>query len=177
MRVCIINLVVWLLLLIIPLAKGAEIIVEGGPSAQLGNKKEVEASLRMVTFKSGHIQTYIGEIERTIKKEFEIKDDKGVILGTIDVELPMRFGFFGVDALAETSGLFRIGAAFGMAVFDKIDKETDGTLWRFHISSWIAFQGVRLTAHHFSNGEDTPLKSKGPNNPLEFITLGIGINF
>lgn len=162
----------------------SEVIVEGGVSLPVfesfGTNQVPEASLRMVTFRKDIIQIYYGEIERKIEGEVSIKNDQGEEVGTVEFSLPIRFGFVGVDAIAETDEWLRVGVSFGLAVFDKLDKAIDGTLWRFHIGAWIALGKeniVRLSVHHFSNGEDTPLKSPGPNRPLEFVTLGVGLNF
>lgn len=182
--IAIIALLVWLLAVWPALSQSAEIIVEAGGSTPILESFESghvpEATLRMATFRSGHAQIYIGEVERDIQGELTIKDASGVQVGSAEFSIPLRFGFVGIDAVAETDGWARIGASGGLALFDKLDETTDGTLWRFHFGTWISLGReiiVRLAGHHFSNGEDTPLKSPGPNFPLEFITLGVGIRF
>ena len=177
-------LLVWMLAIYPALSQGTEVIVEAGGSTpvleRFGNDKVLEATLRMVTFRSGHAQIYIGEVERKIDGELIIRDAQGVEQGSAKFSFPLRFGFLGMDAVAETDGWMRVGASAGLALFDKLDESTDGTLWRFHFGAWASWGRdiiVRLSAHHFSNGEDTPLESPGPNMPLEFVTLGVGIKF
>lgn len=165
-------------------ANGAEVFMEAGGSTPVleaaGTSQVLDATLRMITVRNGHAQIYFGEVERTIKGELTAKDDSGNQVGTAEFELPIRFGFVGADIVAETAGWIRVGVAAGLAIFDKVDKAVDGTAWRFHFGAWITMGRdfiLSIGAHHFSNGEDTPLKTRGPNNPLEFVTLAAGLKF
>ena len=161
-------------------AKLAELEAQGGADYQVFERSPIPSSLRMVTFRSENAQIYYGELERIISGELTARDDDGNPVATAEFELPVRFGFVGADALAESDGWLRAGVSAGLAVFDKLDKETDGTIWRFHFGAWITAGReflVTLGAHHFSNGENTPLKTKGPNVPFEFVALAVGLKF
>ena len=166
------------LLLSLRLSQAAEMHVEGGPDVPLFSKEVPEASLRMLTVQNKWYALYYGEIERMVKVQADVQ--VGEETGTFETEIPVRFGFFGMDVRVSTKGTSRLETGLGLVMFDKQDPKVDGTLWRVHwVGYWIIEFGdvmARLGAHHFSNGEDI-VGSPGPNFPMEFITLSVGARF
>ena len=170
--------VLLLLLLSLRLSQAAEMHMEGGPSAALFAKSVPKASLRMLTVQDNWYAIYFGEIERLVRVEADV--EVGSETGTFETEIPVRFGFFGMDFRISTKGASRLETGLGLVLFDKQDPKVDGTIWRLHWAGyWILEFGdvlARLGMHHFSNGEDI-VGSPGPNVPMEFITLSVGARF
>lgn len=98
------------------------------------------------------------------------------------VEVPDRTTFVGIDYLAHQNwgNGWSIREEIGMWLFDKANKQLDGTIWKFHFSLGAHWKGDVITfvvqADHISNGDEV-VGSPGPNTAHEFWTFGFGVPF